>query len=64
MFGRYIISNWVGSCDTSMNKEYIKARLIELENYLNKNWHPFDNFVERICARAEYEKLTKEFYGK
>jgi hypothetical protein len=41
-----------------MSKEYIKARLIEIENYLNKNWQGLsDNFVERLCARAEYDKL-------
>lgn len=39
----------------------IKARLIELENYLNQNWQGLsDNFVERLCARAEYDKLLKE----
>ncbi len=47
-----------------IRKEYIKSRLIELENYLNQNWIPFSNFVERLCARAEYDKLTKELYGK
>jgi hypothetical protein len=43
------------------NKEYIKVRLIELENYLNRNWKGLsDNFVERMIARAEYDKLAKE----
>lgn len=41
-----------------MSQEYIKARLIEIENYLNKNWQGIsDNFVERLCARAEYDRL-------
>ena len=45
-----------------MNKEYIKARLIELEKYLNKNWQGLgDNFVERLCAVAEYNRLIKIF---
>lgn len=48
-----------------VNKEYLKARLIELENYLNGHWQGLtDHFVERLCAKAEYEKLTKEIYGK
>ena len=41
-----------------MNKEYIKSRLIEIENYLNKNWQGLsDHFVERLCAKAEYDRL-------
>lgn len=48
-----------------MTKEYIKFRLLALENYLNQNWKGLsDHFVERICARAEYDKLTKELYGE
>jgi hypothetical protein len=44
-----------------MTKEYIKARLIALENYLNQNWQGLsDHFVERMIARAEYDKLAKE----
>lgn len=44
------------------NKEYIKARLIEIENYLNKNWNGLsDHFTERLIARAEYDKLIKEY---
>lgn len=44
-----------------MNKEFIKARLIVLENFLNRNWKGLtDNFVERLLARAEYDRLLKE----
>lgn len=44
--------------ENQMNKEYIKSRLIELENYLNRNWQGLsDNFVERLCAKAEYDRL-------
>jgi hypothetical protein len=48
-----------------MNKEFIKARLIELESYLNKNWQGLsDHFVERLCARAEYESLITNLKEK
>jgi hypothetical protein len=48
-----------------VNKEFIKARLIELENYLNKNWQGLsDHFVERLCAKAEYDKLSKDLQTK
>lgn len=46
-----------------MTKENIKARLIEIRDYLNKDWKGLsDNFVERLCMRAEYDKLTRELY--
>lgn len=48
-----------------MTQEYIKSRLIELENYLNKNWQGLShNFVERLLAKAEYDRLTKNLYDK
>lgn len=41
-----------------MNKEYLKLRLRALEYYLNQNWASLsDHFVERLLARAEYDKL-------
>ena len=44
-----------------MNKEYIKARMIELENYLNRKWHGLsDHFVERLLAKAEYDRLNNQ----
>lgn len=48
-----------------MNKQYIKVRLIALENYLNQNWNGLsDHFTERLIARAEYDKLIKQLYDK
>ena len=48
-----------------MNKEYIKSRLIVLENYLNQNWNGLsDHFTERLIARAEYDKLIKQYNEK
>jgi len=45
----------------TMNKEYIKARLIELENYLERKWQGIsDHFVERLLARAEYDRLNNQ----
>lgn len=44
-----------------MTQEYIKARLIEIERYLNKKWKGLsDNFVERLLAKAEYDKLISK----
>lgn len=43
------------------DKETIKARLIQIQNYLDRNWNGLsDNFVERLLAIGEYDKLTKE----
>lgn len=45
-----------------MNKQYIKVRLIALENYLNQNWKGLsDHFIERLLARAEYDNLIKQY---
>lgn len=44
-----------------MEKAIIKNRLIEIQNYLNRNWQGLsDHFVERLIARTEYDKLTKQ----
>lgn len=44
-----------------MNQQTIKARLIEIENYLDRPWKSLsDNFIDRLLARAEYDRLTKE----
>lgn len=44
-----------------MNEQTIKHRIIEIDKYLNRNWNGIsDHFVERLLARAEYDKLTKE----
>ncbi len=48
-----------------ITKEYIISRLIEIEHYLDKNWKGLsDNFVERLLAKIEYEKLTKQLNDK
>ncbi len=47
--------------NTKMTSEEIKARLFQLEGYLNKNWAGLaDSFVERISARGEYDRLLEE----
>lgn len=44
-----------------MNKEFIIGRLIELEHYLERKWQGIsDHFVERLLARAEYERLSNQ----
>ena len=46
-----------------MNKEQIHERLVEIKNFLNKDWKSLsENFVERLCLRAEYDRLTRELY--
>lgn len=45
-----------------MNKEFIKSRLLEIQNYLDRKWNGLsDHFVERLLARAEYDKLIKQY---
>lgn len=44
-----------------MTQEYIKSRMLEIENYLNKKWQGLsDHFVERLLARAEYDRLNNQ----
>ncbi len=44
-----------------MNTQNIKERLFQLENYLNKKWNGIsDNFIDRLLAKIEYEKLLKQ----
>lgn len=41
-----------------MEQEVLKQRLIDIKNYLDKDWQGMgDHFVERLIAKTEYEKL-------
>lgn len=43
------------------SKEQIEARMLQIQNYLNRKWvNISDNFVERLIAVAEYDKLKNK----
>ena len=44
-----------------MINETLDYKLSELKSYLNRNWKGLsDHFVDRLIAKAEYDRLIKE----